>query len=667
MEPRTAPGLKPAKPLVSTALPRKLPGIDHYLDSDLRAQLARKYGDLSKKGNAAAPRIQQTAQFVAVASTRLPAPPLGFGGARLGAMQPARGGGGRPAARSIDDADYVTRREFETRLKMMDDKLQLLAVALRQREAQHEDLELQVRELAARLPMPGANFGGAPGRASHHQSPRHMPWQPGGGAGEPEYYDGDAALVHPDGDLDDEEGGAFDEVGGDEQPIGEAGIVSVPPGSGGMVQIDLENEYSNPVVVASLVPGSFCPSPVAGQSWQSAVEPDARTTVCVPFADGSSFTIQLYGGGGDGPGDDDERHVAYVVVEAGTHTLASGGTLIAGQALVPPGRPEPLSFEAPFARPPSVLCTLMQSTAVDDDTMIRASCGLVDPAGCSLAADLVAARPDGSPPPRPGHGAAPTLSLPPSPPPSPPEGGADGEAPPPAEAPAAEAEAEAAAPAAEAEAAEAEAAPPPAEAEAEAPAAEAEAPAAEAEAPAAEAAPAAEPEAAVALPRSVSEAAADDEVAAADDAAAAATAAGVVPPLPVGGLVRSPAGALSDPSPGRGDAPQLVSYLAADCSLGSDGVLSGVLELNDRTCELAFGTEYPEPVFLCGLMGAPQKWAADDSSLRCVNLQERTARLRCEGPLGDHSPGEGGRAAWLVLPAGKLWAASPDFAEPFSR
>ena len=75
MEPRTAPGLKPAKPLVSTALPRKLPGIDHYLDSDLRAQLARKYGDLSKKGNAAAPRIQQTAQFVAVASTRLPAPP----------------------------------------------------------------------------------------------------------------------------------------------------------------------------------------------------------------------------------------------------------------------------------------------------------------------------------------------------------------------------------------------------------------------------------------------------------------------------------------------------------------------------------------------------------------------------------------------------------------
>ena len=453
MEPRTvAPGLKPAKPLVSTALPRKLPGIDHYLDSDLRAQLARKYGDLSKKGNAAAPRIQQTAQFVAVASTRLPAPPLGFGGARLGATQPARGGGGRPAARSIDDADYVTRREFETRLKMMDDKLQLLAVALRQREAQHEDLELQVRELAARLPMPGANFGGAPGRASHHQSPRHMPWQPGGGAGEPEYYDGDAALVHADGDLDDEEGGAFDEVGGDEQPIGEAGIVSVPPGSGGMVQIDLENEYSNPVVVASLVPGSFCPSPVAGQSWQSAVEPDARTTVCVPFADGSSFTIQLYGGGGDGPGDDDERHVAYVVVEAGTHTLASGGTLIAGQALVPPGRPEPLSFEAPFARPPSVLCTLMQSTAVDDDTMIRASCGLVDPAGCSLAADLVAARPDGSPPPRPGQGAAPTLSLPPSPPPSPPEGEADGEAPPPAEAPAAEAEAEAAAPPAEAEA-----------------------------------------------------------------------------------------------------------------------------------------------------------------------------------------------------------------------
>ena len=147
-------------------------------------------------------------------------------------------GGGRDDR--LDDADYVTRREFETRLKMMDDKLQLLAVALRQREAQHEDLELQVRELAARLPMPGANFGGAPGRASHHQSPRHMPWQPGGGAGEPEYYDGDAALVHPDGDLDDEEGGAFDEVGGDEQPIGEAGIVSVPPGSGGMVQIDLE-------------------------------------------------------------------------------------------------------------------------------------------------------------------------------------------------------------------------------------------------------------------------------------------------------------------------------------------------------------------------------------------------------------------------------------------
>ena len=71
-------------------------------------------------------------------------------------------------------------------------------------------------QLAARLPMPGANFGGAPGRASHHQSPRHMPWQPGGGAGEPEYYDGDAALVHADGDLDDEEGGAFDEVGGDE-------------------------------------------------------------------------------------------------------------------------------------------------------------------------------------------------------------------------------------------------------------------------------------------------------------------------------------------------------------------------------------------------------------------------------------------------------------------
>ena len=65
--------------------------------------------------------------------------------------------------------------------------------------------------------------------------------------------------MHADGDLDDEEGGAFDEVGGDEQPIGEAGIVSVPPGSGGMVQIDLENEYSNPVVVASLVPGSTAP------------------------------------------------------------------------------------------------------------------------------------------------------------------------------------------------------------------------------------------------------------------------------------------------------------------------------------------------------------------------------------------------------------------------
>ena len=95
----------------------------------------------------------------------------GAGSARLGATQPARGSGGRPAARSIDDADYVTRREFETRLKMMDDKLQLLAVALRQREAQHEDLELQVRELASRLPMPGANFGGAPGRASPAAGP----------------------------------------------------------------------------------------------------------------------------------------------------------------------------------------------------------------------------------------------------------------------------------------------------------------------------------------------------------------------------------------------------------------------------------------------------------------------------------------------------------------
>ena len=123
--------------------------------------------------------------------------------------------------------------------------------------------------------------------------------------------------------------------------VGEAGFVNVP--GRGMKQVSLQLQYREPVVFACVVPtrpGSASPSPqspaprggAAALGFSSLGVEKARlaigatqSVVCVPFKNSSSFTVQLVPPAGM------DVTIAYLVLEAGAHTLDGGACLIAGE------------------------------------------------------------------------------------------------------------------------------------------------------------------------------------------------------------------------------------------------------------------------------------------------------------------------------------------------
>ena len=123
--------------------------------------------------------------------------------------------------------------------------------------------------------------------------------------------------------------------------VGEAGFVNVP--GRGMKQVSLQLQYREPVVFACVVPtrpGSASPSPqspaprggAAALGFSSLGVEKARlaigatqSVVCVPFKNSSSFTVQLVPPAGM------DVTIAYLVLEAGAHTLDGGACLITGE------------------------------------------------------------------------------------------------------------------------------------------------------------------------------------------------------------------------------------------------------------------------------------------------------------------------------------------------
>ena len=126
--------------------------------------------------------------------------------------------------------------------------------------------------------------------------------------------------------------------------VGEAGFVNVP--GRGMKQVSLQLQYREPVVFACVVPtrpGSASPSPqspaprggAAALGFSSLGVEKARlaigatqSVVCVPFKNSSSFTVQLVPPAGM------DVTIAYLVLEAGAHTLDGGACLIAGDTFL---------------------------------------------------------------------------------------------------------------------------------------------------------------------------------------------------------------------------------------------------------------------------------------------------------------------------------------------
>ncbi len=453
-----------------------------------------------------------------------------------------------------------------------------------------------------------------------------------GGMGGNDYYDDEEGDEEGDDPLDDDGGdmaapvglealAGMEAVSAEEMAsaagVGEAGTVNVP--GRGMKQVTLQLRYREPVVLACIVPtrpGSASPSPqsppqrgAAGGFAAAAAEKARHATsvsqsvVCVPFKNSTSFTIQLM------PPPAADVTVAYLVLEAGPHTLDGGARLIVGETAIAEQETVHVGFDtyveteeeggAAFDRLPSLLYTLQGGSAG-----VVASCEASSEKGFSMTVVPNTAARAGR------LGAAGRLSQAPH-----------------VRAGAAAASSSAGADATGADAAGADAAGAAAGSTATAPSS---------------AATPAEQEAAVVLQATVR-----------------------------GRRVRRQLGADGTRAGGGGAPSAVVGWAACDAE-GGDGVLAGTLAMALGSWrELHFEIDYPEaPLLLFSCVGAGGSLAGVHP--RCSRLDDRGCSIAIDdarsangaaedGDDGDNTAEDGDSpttvsVAWLALPAGKLWA-----------
>ena len=335
--------------------PKALPGEGvRYADPELTRKLLAKYGDLTKK-SLVQTRVSQTARIVAdVAASRLV----------------------QPAASTKREGDSVPRAEMEARMTQLMRRVEQLESALRARDEQPAHISPHVRDshrderrrgdgargvdpLPSLLQQPESSVSFAEVDPSQDPTNLHPLILPMGADGPSE------ALLPPKGGAaEDSESGSAG-LRGPEREIGEAGLVALLPAADGICSIRLEREYHEPVrhastprppppcacshvdatppppIVPSQVviltlapapPGS--PSTIRSDADRAFAPPAAATTsghtrLCVTRLDSASFELRAWPPPSSGLG------VAYIVLEAGVHTLAAGATLIAGTFLIP--------------------------------------------------------------------------------------------------------------------------------------------------------------------------------------------------------------------------------------------------------------------------------------------------------------------------------------------
>ncbi|KAL1527218.1 hypothetical protein AB1Y20_015896 [Prymnesium parvum] len=295
-----------------------------------KAALLARYGDLTR-GTSVLPEVLQTSRLL-----------LGVAHGR---------------ARESDE--FVTRRELQEKLAFLEHRMELLTNTVRQQAAAARRVEDAVRALeqrgarsrrstrgeasvelieqlaeptAAPLGVGRSGFDAARGADGDDDEEE--------GTEEEEEEEADAALEGIDrlaageayGAAAGEAYGAGD-VEPPEREVGETGVVSVS--SDGVAHVELELQYEQPVVLATLL---------------STGSSGAAPAVSIPTKDGTSFTVQL------SPPPRGEQEVAYLVLEAGAHVLGSGSTLIAAESAAFLGEELTVKFEMSFAAPPAVLC-----------------------------------------------------------------------------------------------------------------------------------------------------------------------------------------------------------------------------------------------------------------------------------------------------------------------
>ena len=361
-------------PSMAQQRPRRLPGLEtaassggaHYIPDEQKRLLLEKYGDLTRPS--LVPR-----HISNVALARAP-----LGGGPVGSLE--RTAALAPRARD-DLGEYVLRREMEERLAQMDMRISMLANALRQQDELSQRMQQSLDEVIAKtaaLPQPrparsalsgilmdggglldaggmvgpdptGGGLGGGGGNGGGNAFPFNgAPLGLGLGAGpgphghhhglHDEHGEDEGEEEDHLGDDEDDEAenmagdglealAGMEAVNGDtaSRGVGEAGMVKV--GGRGMKQVRLQLRYTNPIVIACLVPprpSSALSSPEAQRKFEADLPRAAGTYpyVCVPFKGASSFTVQLL------PPSGTDMQVAYVVLEAGPHTLPGLNALL---------------------------------------------------------------------------------------------------------------------------------------------------------------------------------------------------------------------------------------------------------------------------------------------------------------------------------------------------
>ena len=159
-------------------------------------------------------------------------------------------------------------------------------------------------------------------------------------------------------------------------------MVKVP--GRGMKQVKLQLRYTNPIVIACLVPprpSSALASPEAQRKFEAELpRSGGHACISIPFKSASSFTVQLL------PPSGADMMVAYVVLEAGTHILEGGARLIAGEETVLLHESQTIDFghfvrsDTSFDRTPTVVCT----PQVSEHAGLLAHCQRADASGFTI-------------------------------------------------------------------------------------------------------------------------------------------------------------------------------------------------------------------------------------------------------------------------------------------